>query len=163
MIKALLFDWGNTLMVDFELPGPMCDWEKVAWVEGAKEALERMMGVFPCYVASNAPQSGSDKVIAALARVGADVFFEGVYSSQDIGFEKPDERFFRYILADMKASPGELVMIGDNYLKDIEGAKNCGIRTIFLNAKAADGDFPAADGIIMKMNELPDAILDMEL
>lgn len=163
MIRALLFDWGNTLMTDYGLPGPMCDWEKVAWVDGAREALDRMMGVFPCYVASNAPQSDREKVRRALERVGAHEYFQGIYSSSDIGFEKPDERFFRYILEELKSAPEELVMIGDNYLKDIEGAKRCGIRTIFFNAKGADGDFSSADGIITHMNALPDAILELEL
>ncbi len=40
MTEVYLFDWGNTLMVDFPVvSGKMCDWETVEVVEGAEEAL----------------------------------------------------------------------------------------------------------------------------
>ncbi|KAB2823081.1 HAD family hydrolase, partial [Aliivibrio finisterrensis] len=40
MKKAYLFDWGDTLMVDFpNTQGKMCDWETVQAVDGALEML----------------------------------------------------------------------------------------------------------------------------
>ena len=41
MIKAVLFDWGNTLMVDHhDQKGPMHTWSKIETIENAKECLE---------------------------------------------------------------------------------------------------------------------------
>ena len=162
MIRALLFDWGNTIMVDFNLPGPMCDWERVAWVDGAESALKQLKGKFPCYIASNAPQSDSTQVRKALEKVGAAVYFEKIYSSFDIGFEKPDKRFFEAIINELSLDPSEFVMIGDNYHKDIEGAKACGIRTIFLNIKGEKGPFSSADAEIRHMGQLPEAVFGLD-
>lgn len=40
LTEIVLFDWGNTLMVDFpEAQGKMCDWEVVEEVAGAREVL----------------------------------------------------------------------------------------------------------------------------
>ena len=39
-IKTLIFDWGDTIMRDLGLPGPMKDWDRVEWIPGAKEMLK---------------------------------------------------------------------------------------------------------------------------
>ncbi len=158
MTRALLFDWGNTIMVDFDLPGPMCNWDRVAWVKGAESALKQIDGNIPCYIATNAPQSDGEQVRKALERIGADRFFEKIFSSYDIGFEKPDKRFFQQILKELSLAPDCVVMIGDNYIKDIEGAKAAGIRTIFFNVGGKEGKYPSADTEIRGMEQLPAAI-----
>lgn len=158
MIKALLFDWGNTVMVDFNLPGPMYEWPKVDWVPGAEESLRELSVRYPCYIATNAGMSDSEAVLKGLARVGADQYFSGIFCSADIGFEKPDKRFFQVIIKKIGCLPEELVMTGDNYQKDIEGAKLCGIRTVFFNSSGTDGRFPLADRLIERMNLLTNVI-----
>ena len=80
MVKILLFDWGNTIMVDFNLPGPMFTWERVAWVPGAEEALKALAGYVLC-IATNAGKSDSEAVKKGLARVGADRYFSFIFSS----------------------------------------------------------------------------------
>ena len=161
MIKALLFDWGNTVMIDFNLPGPMYEWHKVEWVPGAAESIQELSVKYPCYIATNAGMSDGEAVLKGLKRVGADKYFSGVFCSADIGFEKPDKRFFSAIIQKLGYHPEELVMIGDNYQKDIEGAKLSGIRTIFLNHSGTDGSYPRADSMIYHMNELTSAIIKL--
>ena len=161
MIKALLFDWGNTVMIDFNLPGPMFEWKKVAWVAGAEGSLKELSLAYPCYIATNAGKSNSSLVLKGLNRVNADQYFSGIFASSDIGFEKPDLRFFMEIVGKLKLAAEEFVMIGDNYLKDIIGAKNCGMKTILFDPHVTPGDFPEADIIIHSMQELPSAIRDL--
>jgi putative hydrolase of the HAD superfamily len=161
MIRALLFDWGNTIMVDFRLPGPMSGWEKVAWVEGAEQAIRELSKQFHCYVATNADQSDSAAVLAGLKRVGADQYFSGIFTSKDLGYEKPDARFFMGILKLLEIPATEVVMIGDNYEKDITGAANCMIKTVFFNRDKAPGDFPLAGKVIHVMHELPETIRNL--
>lgn len=158
MIRALLFDWGNTVMIDFNLPGPMYEWEKVAWVPGAEKALKKLSSLYPCYIATNAGQSDASAVLKGLKRVGADIYFSGIFASSDLGFEKPDSRFFREIMWKLKIHAGNLIMIGDNYQKDIMGAKKCGLKTVFYNPLQTSGKFPMADLIIDQMNNLPQVI-----
>ncbi|HTX87528.1 MAG TPA: HAD family hydrolase, partial [Bacteroidales bacterium] len=139
MIRALFFDWGNTVMTDFGHPQPMYLWEKVEWVSGAERALKELSKQYDCYVATNAPMSDGAAVLKALSRVGADRYFRMIFSSFDIGFEKPDPAFFRHVLKEASVGPEEAVMIGDNYRKDISGAKARGMKTVFLNRTGKEG------------------------
>ena len=157
MAKILLFDWGNTIMVDFGFPGPMYTWEKAAWVPGAEETL-KALGGYACCIATNAGKSDAGAVRKGLAMVGADRYFSYIFSSQDIGFEKPDPRFFRFVTGKLGTVPGNCIMIGDNYEKDIVGAKTTGMLTILFNPSGREGTFPQADAVIRTLNELPEII-----
>jgi putative hydrolase of the HAD superfamily len=153
MAKILLFDWGNTIMVDFKLPGPMFTWERVAWVKGAEDALKALAG-YTCCIATNAGESDSEDVKKGLARVGADTYFTFIFSSWDIGFEKPDPRFFRFIIEKLRTDPANCIMIGDNYEKDIIAAKTAGMKTILFNPSDRREHFPHADSVIQGMDQL---------
>lgn len=154
MNKILLFDWGNTIMVDFNLPGPMYTWETVAWVTGAENAMKKISGNV-CCIATNAGESDSDAVRKALARIGADMYFPYIFTSWDIGFEKPDIRFFQSIIRKFNMDPADFIMIGDNYKKDIGGARSSGMKAILFNPENKKGPFPHADWVITDMNQLP--------
>jgi HAD superfamily hydrolase (TIGR01549 family) len=154
MKKILLFDWGNTIMVDFNLPGPMNEWDKVAWVCGAEFALKALKE-YTCCIATNAGRSTAEDVKKGLARVGADKYFSHIFASRDILLEKPDPLFFMYISNFYKTDPLNCIMTGDNYEKDITGAKSAGMKTILLNLKGDKGPFPDADAVIKGMIELP--------
>ena len=158
MIKALFFDWGNTVMVDFGLPQPMYLWEKVEWVEGAEKALKVLSKSYPCYMATNAPMSDGKAVLMALRRIRADRYFRNIFSSFDVGYEKPDRRFFRYILERSGIRAYEGIMIGDHYQNDITGAKDAGMYTIFLNRTGKEEPLSKADLVIPAMNGLVDAV-----
>jgi len=158
MVKALLFDWGNTIMVDFGLPGPMYTWQRVAWVEGAEKALQRLSINYTCCLATNAGASTTPEVIMALKRVGADKYFKHIFLAKEIGFKKPDPQFFQVIIDHFNMQPSFFIMIGDNYRNDCEGAKNAGIKTVFFNAKHVKGSFPMADAVINSLDELESTI-----
>lgn len=154
MAKILLFDWGNTIMVDFKLPGPMFTWEKVAWVKGAEVALKALAG-YTCCIATNAGESDTEAVRKGLAMVGADTYFTFIFSSYDIGFEKPDPRFFQFITGKLRTDPATCIMIGDNYEKDIIAAKTAGMKTVLFNPSGHNEPFPHADSVIREMDQLP--------
>lgn len=154
MIKALLFDWGNTVMVDFGYPGPMYAWEQVAWVSGAEKALNSLYKKFICCLATNAGASTTPEVKMALKRVRAEKYFKHIFLAKEIGFKKPDIRFFMTIIDRLDLAPSSLVMIGDHYQNDCVGAKKAGIKTILFNADHASGSFPLADAIIGNLDDL---------
>ncbi len=154
MKRTLVFDWGNTIMVDFGYPGPMTTWDKVAWEPGAEKALKDLSLNYPCCIASNAPDSDTVEMINALKRVGADAYFTWFFTSREIGFEKPDIRFFQAICKRMDILPEHCIMIGDNYVKDITGAKTAGMKSVFYNRRKMDQPFPDADVVIVGMDEL---------
>ncbi|WP_196389788.1 hypothetical protein [Vibrio cidicii] len=54
MTKVYLFDWGDTLMIDFpDQTGKMCDWENIQAVNGALQTLEALSTQHQIYVATN--------------------------------------------------------------------------------------------------------------
>ena len=47
---------------------------------------------------------------------------------------KPNPRIFEYALNQANAAKSESILIGDDWIADIEGARNFGIEVIFFNA-----------------------------
>jgi FMN phosphatase YigB (HAD superfamily) len=162
MRKTLLFDWGNTIMVDFVLPGPMCSWDKVALVDGAENALQSLSGQYDCHLATNAGASTTKEVRLALSRVDADKFFSEIFLADEIGFAKPDIRFFNAIIDRLGHPPDSFVMIGDNYFNDCVGAKKAGMKTVLLNTNQVTGSFPMADAVIGNFEELNKTLLILQ-
>jgi len=152
--KAIIFDWGDTIMRDFGLPGCMADWETVEWIPGAEKVLKEVSTKFPCIIATSAGNSGTPEMIAALKRIGADKYFAYFFSSKDLGYDKPDPRFFIETAIQSGFQPGECVMIGNMYEKDITGAKKAGMQTAFFNEKNLKGNFQDADVIFRHFNQL---------
>jgi FMN phosphatase YigB (HAD superfamily) len=163
MIKALIFDWGDTIMRDIPgMPGPMADWETVEWIPGAKEALELLSNKYLCIIATNASASDTGLMKKALGRLDAEKFFQFFFSSKELGVEKPDPGFFCRIASLIEMGTRECVHIGNLYEKDITGAKQSGMFTVFYNEKSLKGAFPDADVVIGRMEELPQAIFKLE-
>lgn len=60
-----------------------------------------------------------------------DKYFKEIYGGEEV--IKPKKEAF--IKSCGKNKPTECIMIGDDYIKDIKGAANCGIKPIYLNRK----------------------------
>ena len=156
MIRALIFDWGDTIMRDFpKKRGPMYLWKHVEWIPEAEDALKRLHEKFIMVIATNAGESDTFAMKKALKRVGADKYFSHFYSSKDLGYKKPDVMFFSSIAKHIHALPEECAMIGNIYEKDIEGAKHCGMFTVLFNENSLEEEFPLADRVITCFSQLP--------
>lgn len=133
MKPIVLFDWGNTLMVDFpESTGKMCDWERVETVEGAMFVLESLSSHCDIYVATSAADSTEAEVKTAFERVGLDQYIQGYFCKANLGISKNCPEFYQAILEALAADPKQTVMVGDVYLKDILPAKQAGLTTVWL-------------------------------
>ncbi|OPX42789.1 phosphoglycolate phosphatase [Ruminiclostridium hungatei] len=66
--------------------------------------------------------------------LGLGGYFRQVYSSADLGFEKPNIQIYRKVLS-MFSDINEVTMIGDSYPADILGAKNAGINAVLVRAE----------------------------
>ena len=58
-----------------------------------------------------------------------------IYVSEGIGFIKPTEDFYNYIMSDLRCRPEECLMIGDSITNDIVGAKAVGMNVCYYNIK----------------------------
>ncbi len=135
----------------------MFTWEKAEWIPGAEDALKTLAGN-TCCIVTNAGESDQEAVKKGLAMVGADRYFQFIFSSMELGFEKPDPRFFRLVVEKLGSDPANCIMIGDNYEKDIVGAKTAGMKTVLFNPSDRRGSFPLADSVIHGMDDLPSII-----
>lgn len=62
--------------------------------------------------------------------------FDGVYISEEIGYDKPDTRFFDAIFsAEPTIDKHDTIMIGDGLNSDIRGGVNYHLPTIWVNRK----------------------------
>lgn len=55
-----------------------------------------------------------------------------IVTSEEAGVEKPHPFMFKRALAKLRLNSDEVVMIGDNYAKDIEGAALLGIKSFWI-------------------------------
>ena len=62
-----------------------------------------------------------------------DKYVERVFTSEEAGQMKPSEVFYNYVLEQLNVNPENCLMIGDDELADVEGAKNCNIAQVFFN------------------------------
>ena len=61
------------------------------------------------------------------------------FISELIGFQKPDVRFFEYVLKNIpKTGKDRILMVGDSLTADITGGNNAGIDTCWFNEKKAE-------------------------
>jgi putative hydrolase of the HAD superfamily len=132
MIKVYLFDWGDTLMVDFpNVAGKMCDWETVASVSGAKETLEALSEYSQIYIATGAEDSTELDIKQAFARVGLDKLISGYFCKANVGFSKGTPEFLNAILEKLDVPSANVAMVGDNFEKDIKPAIFAGIQAFW--------------------------------
>lgn len=62
-------------------------------------------------------------------------YIDIIISSEEIGIEKPSKQMFLTILDKLNCNKNDTIMIGDNYEKDIIGAKNINIFSFYFNEK----------------------------
>jgi putative hydrolase of the HAD superfamily len=155
--KHILFDWGNTLMVDtYSEPGPMCDWPRVKIIPGVKKILEELQGKASLHVATNADESGAEEVRKALERVQIASYFSRIFSSSDLKVSKPSPGFFKKIVVLLNSSPEKICMIGDSIEKDVLPSIHLGMKGIWFNPEG--NSVPAGIISISNMADLPEAI-----
>jgi HAD superfamily hydrolase (TIGR01549 family) len=65
--------------------------------------------------------------IVKLKQLGILDYIDVIVTSEEVGIEKPSVQMFQTILHKLKLQPENVIMIGDNYKKDIEGANRMGI------------------------------------
>ena len=158
-IKALIFDWGDTIMRDLPFEGAMKDWPFVFLIPEVKDVLSQLKEKYLLVLASNADDSSSNDIIEALKRVGVAHYFHQVFSSSDVGYEKPHPNFFQYIQQELKLEESELVMIGNSCEKDIYGAKSVEWKTIWFNEnKESQQECEQADATVYHLSALLEII-----
>lgn len=113
--------------------------ESAVPVAGAYELLEALKKSGACLcVASNGPY---EQQMNRLRLAGMTAYFDYFFISEDIGFSKPAEEFFKESFRRLNAGkaaeemirPEECVMVGDSLTSDMAGGRSCGMHTVFFS------------------------------
>lgn len=67
--------------------------------------------------------------------------------------KKPDPGYYRRVLEYTGADPSEVVMVGDKYLRDVNGALNAGIREAYLVVPMGERDLPLDELLGLRQKE----------
>ena len=101
------------------------------FLPGARETVERLSGHYRLFLASNGTASVQ---YSRLTSAGLYPYFEKVFISEEIGFNKPSREFFDACFAQIPGFEREkAIMVGDSLTSDILGGIRSGLRTCWLN------------------------------
>ena len=101
------------------------------FLPGAEEAVANLSQKYRLFLASNGTASVQS---GRLTSANLYRFFETVFISQELGFNKPAKEFFDACFARIPDfDPKKAVMVGDSLTSDILGGKNAGITTVWVN------------------------------
>jgi len=60
-------------------------------------------------------------------------YFDHIAISGEHGYAKPDKRLFDLIIKALKSEKANVIMVGNSLIKDIKGAQDYGLKTIWIN------------------------------
>lgn len=82
--------------------------------------------------------------------------FDKVYISSDHRCRKPDVRFFNALIDEQRLDRSKCLMIGNDLMTDIGGAKNAGLSTLYIHTALTPPDQRAADPALLPGRALND-------
>ena len=146
-IKYLFFDWGDTLMEDYpQYTGPMYTWPRISAMEGVAQLMPGLSQKYKCVVLSNAVESNGELMKKAFERAELAEYFQRFFTSKELNASKPERQFFTRAMEMVNAEAHEVMMIGNDYNKDIISAKAAGMSTVLISSKA--GEYLCADYMV---------------
>lgn len=101
-------------------------------VDGALEVVSYLSEKYQLFAASN---SFLNMQKNRLQKANLLNYFSDLYISNEIGYEKPDFRFFEFCLNKSKMVKEEVLFVGDSLDADMKGAFLSGIDTCWFNPK----------------------------
>ena len=105
-------------------------------IDGAMEAVEKLSKNFKLAMVSNGVALVQHR---RLRESGLLPFFDTVLISEEIGFAKPDPRFFTTAMEKCgETDPKKVLMIGDSLSADIAGGTLAGVDTCWFNPAHLD-------------------------
>ena len=110
------------------------------------------------YLLSNAQRSFT---VPELKMMGLYDYFDGIFISSDHCVSKPCVEFFDGLFKKYKLKKIESIMIGNDFISDISGAYNFGIRSLYIHQEISSpitgkllSDFTVMDGDFRKVKPL---------
>lgn len=101
--------------------------------EGAEEVLSYLKGKYSLYVATNGVASTQYR---RLKLSGLERYFDGIFVSEEIGFQKPQKEYFSACFARIPGIiPERTLIVGDSLTSDMAGGLAAGIATCWFHGE----------------------------
>ncbi len=106
-------------------------WEFCVAFEDSYDTLAYLEKSYVLGLLTNGPSIGQRK---KLEKSGLSRFFgnDRVFVSGDYGISKPDSRLFLEACKKIGVAPQETLYVGDNFYRDVLGAKRAGLRPVWV-------------------------------
>lgn len=102
-----------------------------ALIPDALEVCTYLKGRYTLYIVTNGVASTQYR---RLKDSGLEPYFENVFVSETVGSQKPQKAYFDYCLDRIgERDLSRILIVGDSLSSDIQGGKNAGIKTCWVN------------------------------
>ncbi|MCE9543469.1 MAG: HAD family hydrolase [Verrucomicrobia bacterium] len=120
---------------------------------GARELMTELASTHRLALLTNgAPDLQREKIAAS----GLGSFFHAIAVSGEYGIGKPKPEIFHRLLGELGVTPEESVMVGNSLERDIAGARNAGIRSIWIRVPGSEEQADVTpDYTITSLAEIP--------
>ncbi len=88
-------------------------------------------------------------------------YFDGILLSSDYGYKKPSPKFYSALIEQYQLNPKESIMIGNDYIADIKGAKEAGLATLYIHSNISPeiegellSDYTIMDGNVRLVKDM---------
>ncbi|HEY8313709.1 MAG TPA: HAD family hydrolase [Candidatus Baltobacteraceae bacterium] len=126
---------------------------------GARDLLQRLRagGKKLGLVTNGFAETHREKI--AILRVGD--LFDAIFIADEVGMLKPDPLLFAHACTKLECAPAHSAMIGDRYERDIRGAHEAGLYTIWMNVHEAQlpSNAPPPDATVRTLDEVARVLL----
>lgn len=106
-------------------------------------------------IVTNGKSPFQERNVRTLAR---SEYFEITLVSDAVGIRKPDRRIFELACAKLDAKIELSIFVGDNPVADIQGAKQAGMKTIYVPVDDQAEACVYADSTVTDLQDLPGAL-----
>jgi len=107
--------------------------DTIVFNDDSYEIVRSLHGKIPQYVVSNGTIFAQTKKLRVS---GFGILMDGIFLSEQVGFEKPNIEFFDIVLETIKAKDrSQVLIVGDSLTSDILGGTNAGLKTCWYNPK----------------------------
>jgi putative hydrolase of the HAD superfamily len=126
---------------------------------GARELLSELSASRAVALLTNgAPDLQREKIAAS----GLEPFFRAIAVSGEHGIGKPKPEIFHRLLGELGVSPTEALMVGNSLERDIAGARNAGIRSVWIRVPGSEERVEVVpDHTITALSEIPSILDDL--
>lgn len=107
--------------------------DTIVFIDNADRLLKALSKNYNQYAVTNGAFAVQQK---KLKKSGLIDVFDGVFISDEVGFEKPSKSFFDYVMDNIKpCEKDEIMIVGDSLTSDMQGGNNIGIKCYWYNPK----------------------------